>query len=221
MKGLLVKDICLLGEQKKLFIMYLILAVVLGFSMDSTFLVTYFPMIGVFLVLSTISLDHFDNGMAFLMTLPVNGKLYAVEKYVISLLITVSTWACAVALQFVMLGIKKEAFVAADTLAMDLVVIPVLMLVAALMIPMDLKFGTEKGRLVLFVIAGAAFALVMGGKAVLDLIGEKTGVDVPGTIAGLKAQPGGRIAAVVLLITALLLALSVKISIGIMQKKEY
>lgn len=221
MKGLLVKDICLLGEQKKLFIMYLILAVVLGFSMDSTFLVTYFPMIGVFLVLSTISLDNFDNGMAFLMTLPVNGKLYAVEKYVISFLITVGTWACAVALQFVMLGIKKEAFVAADTLAMDLVVIPVLMLVAALMIPMDLKFGTEKGRLVLFVIAGVAFALVMGGKAVLDLIGEKTGVDVPGMIAGLKAQPGGRIAAVVLLITALLLALSVKISIGIMQKKEY
>ena len=221
MKGLLVKDICLLGEQKKLFIMYLILAVVLGFSMDSTFLVTYFPMIGVFLVLSTISLDNFDNGMAFLMTLPVNGKLYAVEKYVISFLITVSTWACAVALQFVMLGIKKETFVAADTLAMDLVVIPVLLLVAALMIPMDLKFGTEKGRLVLFVIAGAAFALVMGGKAVLDLLADKTGIDLAAMIAGLKAQPGGLIAAVVLLITALLLALSIRISIGIMQKKEY
>ena len=108
MKGLLIKDIRLLGQQKKLLFLYAVMAIVLGYSMDSTFLVSYFPMIGVFLVLSTISLDNFDNGMAFLMTLPISGKLYAVEKYVISLLVTAGTWIIAVALQFVMLMIKKE-----------------------------------------------------------------------------------------------------------------
>ncbi|MBR6155946.1 MAG: ABC-2 transporter permease, partial [Lachnospiraceae bacterium] len=172
MKGLLIKDIRLLGQQKKLLFLYAVMAIVLGYSMDSTFLVSYFPMIGVFLVLSTISLDNFDNGMAFLMTLPISGKLYAVEKYVISLLVTAGTWIIAVALQFVMLMIKKEEFVAAEMLGQDLLFLPVLVFIIVLMIPMDLKFGTEKGRMVLFAVFGIAMILLLGGKAIVEFLSK-------------------------------------------------
>ena len=221
MKGLLIKDIRLLEQQKKLLFLYAVMAIVLGYSMDSTFLVSYFPMIGVFLVLSTISLDNFDNGMAFLMTLPISGKLYAVEKYVISLLVTAGTWIIAVALQFVMLMIKKEEFVAAEMLGQDLLFLPVLVFIIVLMIPMDLKFGTEKGRMVLFAVFGIAMILLLGGKAIVEFLSKNAGLDVQGLLGSIKAMPGGAVMAALYGVTIVLLAVSIGISIGIMRKKEY
>lgn len=221
MRGLLIKDIRLLGQQKKLLIMYGVMAMVLGYSMDSSFLVSYFPMIGVFLVLSTIANDNFDNGMAFLMTLPISGKLYAVEKYVISMLVTIGTWICAVVLQFVMLNIKHEEFVVAHQLVQDLMFVPLFFLIISLMIPMDLKFGTEKGRLVLFAIFGIFMVLVLGGKAVVEFLSKNAGLDVQGLLDSIKAMPGGIICAILITAVLFLLVLSIGLSIRIMQKKEY
>lgn len=221
MRGLLIKDIRLLGQQKKLLIMYGAMAVILGYSMDSTFLVSYFPMIGLFLVLSTIANDNFDNGMAFLMTLPISGKLYAAEKYVISILVTIGTWICAVALQFVMLNIKHEEFAVANQLVQDLMFVPLFFLIIGLMIPMDLKFGTEKGRLVLFAIFGIFIVLVLGGKAVVEFLSKNAGLDVQGLLDSIKAMPGGMVCAVLFGVVILLLIVSIVLSIRIMQKKEY
>ena len=55
MKGLLIKDFRILGQQKKLGILYIFVAVMLSMTMDPTFLVSYLPMIGVMLAFSTIS----------------------------------------------------------------------------------------------------------------------------------------------------------------------
>ncbi|MCR4990195.1 MAG: ABC-2 transporter permease [Lachnospiraceae bacterium] len=221
MKGLIIKDFRMLGQQKNLFVIYLVMAIVLGFSMDGTFLVTYFPMIGFFLVLSTISLDNFDNGMAFLMTLPTSGKLYALEKYVIGSVIAIGTWAFATVLQFGMFFIKKEAFVTSEVLSMDLAIIPILLLAIAIMIPIDIKFGTEKGRLVMFVIAGIFFMIFLGGKSILNCIKEQKGVDIQAMVKGIEAAPFATIIAGALLIVSLLLVGSVMLTIRIMEKREY
>ena len=214
MKGLIIKDFRILGQQKNLFVIYLVMAIVLGFSMDGTFLVTYFPLIGFFLVLSTISLDNFDNGMAFLMTLPTSGKLYALEKYVIGSVIAIGTWAFAAVLQFGMFFIKKEAFVTSEVLSMDLAIIPILLLAIAIMIPIDIKFGTEKGRLVMFVITGIFFMIFLGGKAALNYVQENMGLDIQAIINGIKTVPVAALIAGALLIVSLLLAGSIMLTIS-------
>ena len=77
MKGLLIKDIKLLNNQKKQFILLLVMFVFLGFTgiFMPEFIMGYLPFtLGIF-VMSTISYDDFDNGLSFLMTLPVTRNM--------------------------------------------------------------------------------------------------------------------------------------------------
>ncbi|MBR5422248.1 MAG: ABC-2 transporter permease, partial [Lachnospiraceae bacterium] len=214
-------DLRLLGQQKKLGIMYIFLAVFLSFSMDSSFVVSYMPMIALLLVFSTISYDNYDNGMPFLMTLPVNGKAYAVEKYLLASGALILTWIVAVVLQIGTLVVRKEAFSALELLGGDFIGIPIFLIVVALMIPIELKFGTDKGRLVIFAIFGIAMVIVIGGKGLLDFLQQKMGLDLNSVAMQIKALPFGMVIAVVGGISILLLVVSVVISIGIMEKKEY
>ena len=86
MKGLLIKDTKIILNQKRFLILFLFVAVVLSFSMDSSFIVSYIPMIGVIMILSTISYDYHDEGFSFLMTMPIKPGDYAVAKYVFTIL---------------------------------------------------------------------------------------------------------------------------------------
>ena len=61
MKGLLIKDFKILLNQKRFLLMFICLAVILSFSMDSTFVVSYIPMIGLILMISTIAYDYNDD----------------------------------------------------------------------------------------------------------------------------------------------------------------
>ena len=120
-----------------------------------------------------------------------------------------------------MLMIKKEEFVAAEMLGQDLLFLPVLVFIIVLMIPMDLKFGTEKGRMVLFAVFGIAMILLLGGKAIVEFLSKNAGLDVQGLLGSIKAMPGGAVMAALYGVTIVLLAVSIGISIGIMRKKEY
>ena len=72
MKGLFVKDLKLMMLQKNFLL--LILAIVIGmmiFTDDVIFLLGFLSFIVSLFTVSTISYDDFDNGNAFLFTLPI------------------------------------------------------------------------------------------------------------------------------------------------------
>jgi hypothetical protein len=221
MKGLLVKDFRILANQKKLGIMYVIISVILGFSMEPTFIVGYFPMIALFLIMSTISYDEHDNGMTFLMTLPVNGKTYAMEKYVITLIGISATWIFAVGLQIVSVLIQKETTDIAQMLFGDLFMIPVLLFMVTFMIPVELKYGVEKGRVVVFVIAGAVLILFIFGKGILDFLSKNAGLDIHALTTSLQSLPKTGIAITVYVIAITAFMFSMRFSTSIMNRKEY
>ncbi|MCR5250420.1 MAG: ABC-2 transporter permease [Lachnospiraceae bacterium] len=221
MKGLLVKDLSILGQQKKLGVLYLFLAVFLGYSMESSFLVSYFPMIATLLAFTTISYDSFDNGMAFLMTMPGARKNYAGEKYLLSLIVVTASWVFSVVLQIASLMIKKESFVPAELLGQDLLYIPMFLVVCSLMIPVVLKFGSEKGRIILFAIFGGVALILIFGKKIAEFMNVQLGWDVAAVIAGLEQVPAVTVAGVCGAVAVVLLLVSLLISNGIMKKKEY
>ena len=82
MKGLFVKDLKLMMLQKNFLL--LILAIVIGmmiFTDDVIFPLGFLSFIVSLFTVSTISYDDFDNGNAFLFTLPITRNHYVSEVF--------------------------------------------------------------------------------------------------------------------------------------------
>jgi hypothetical protein len=222
MNGLLEKDILILIKQKKLFIIYLASALMLSFAMDSTFVVTYFTMIGSLLVLTTISYDTFDNGMPFLMSLPVDGKTYAKEKFLFALIGLFVSWAAGVAAQFISMLLQHKAIDALDLLSMDIAFVPIFLIIISVMIPINLKYGAEKGRIVLIVICGLVVGVAFLGKKIFsDLIKDTSKIEFEYWLAKISSIPKSAIIIAGFGIASVIFFLAMMISSGIMNKKEY
>lgn len=221
MRGLIEKDIRLLTKQKRFAVIYVFVALMLSFSMDSSFIVSYFSLIGSLLVLSTLSYDSYDNGYPFLMSLPVDAKTYVCAKYAFSILGLSISWAFAVILQFISQLIRNIPIDIGDSLSMDLAFFPVFILIIALMIPLNLKFGPEKSRIVLIVIFGLVMAVALLGQKILDSLTLDLHIDLESLLAGLNTTPKGIVIGAGLAAGILVLILSLWISIKVMENKEY
>ena len=94
MKGLFVKDIELMKQQKQFFILVVVMGVILNLtgSGSVSFATGYFTFVTAIFAITTISYDEFDNGLAFLMTLPVTRKQYVAEKYLLGAGLTAAAW---------------------------------------------------------------------------------------------------------------------------------
>lgn len=222
MRGLLVKDILILAKQKKLFIIYLASAVMLSFAMDTSFVVSYFSMIGALLVLTTISYDTFDNGLPFLMSLPVDAKTYAKEKFAFALIGLSTSWAAGVAAQLFSLVLQKKSFDLMDLVSMDLAFLPVFLLIISIMIPINLKFGSEKGRIIMIVLIALGIGIAFLGKKLLSILIKNPNVtDVEYLISKFASIPQSVIVLVAFGISLLSFFICLLISIRIMAKKEF
>lgn len=81
MWGLFEKDLRMIMQRKKVFIIFVLLAVFIGYSQVSPeFVLGYIPMLTIIVIVGTISYDEYDNGYRFLMTLPIDAKMYVLEN---------------------------------------------------------------------------------------------------------------------------------------------
>ncbi len=219
MKGLFIKDIRLIVNQKRFLILYLAVALILSFSMDSSFIVSYVPMMAMLLVLSTISYDYNDNGMSFIMTLPNKPGDYAVEKYIFSASGVTFMWLVSMVLQFVSFMIQKTEYVLSEVILTDALMLPMFLLIIAIMIPIELKYSPEKGRTVLFIIFGIVMIAVIAGKGLVEKIGGA------GDVMELfvKLQNMSPVVLIIAAYAVCLIALSISMvsTIRIMQNKEF
>jgi len=214
MAGLFEKDIRLLLRRKQMLVLFLALAVVLGFTQEGTFILGYLPFLGMTLTISTISYDEIDNGYTFLMTLPIDTKTYVKEKYLLCLSVTFISWIFAVVLYFVSKYFRESSTVIANEIPMIISFLPVMVLAMAIMIPTQLKFGAEKSRIVLFIIFGIT--------AILSFLFEKViGTErINHMLIKLENINDAVIGVSVVLFVILAAAISYVISCKVMQNKE-
>ena len=217
MKGLLVKDFKLMKGQKNFYFIMIAVAVIMAVFFDNpSFMIGFLSFVMSLFTLSTISYDEFDNGNAFLFTLPVSRTNYAVEKYCLALLLGGGAWVLSTILATVSAVIKETAAVS-DIAMTAVTIIPVLVVVQAVMIPFQLKFGGDKARIALIVAFGLLFVVgIMIVKAA-----EMFGINIAGIIDDLPLVRMGVIVTVLIATAAILLLVSMKISIAIMKKKEF
>ena len=221
MKGLLIKDVKILLNQKKFMLMFILVAVFLSFSMDYSFMVSYIPMIGLILVLSSISYDYNDDGFSFLMTLPIKPGDYAVAKYVFSVLGVTVFWLISIVLQFVSLFVQKEPYVLSELLVVDVSMLAMFLLIIAILLPIDIKFSPEKVRVIMFIIFGIIMALVVGGKAVLGMLADKMGLDLFSGPNPFESVSPALFIIGLFAIGIIALSISMTYSIRVMQKREF
>lgn len=216
MLGLMEKDMRLTLARKQTVLIFLAAALVMGILEDSSFMIGYLTMLATILAVGTISYDEFDNGLAFLMTLPFDRKTYVREKYLFSLFMTASAWCVGAALYCGGSLLRHNAAILAAELPVLAAFIPALYLNAAIMIPLRLKYGSEKSSIVLFLIFGIIAILIFGAN---QLFGGAN------RLAGAAEALGGVSPAAVLPALAAVSApaayASYRWSMRIMEKKEF
>lgn len=217
MKGLFIKDLRLMKNQRNFLItlalMFLVLIVT---GVDASFFMGYVPFLLLIVTMSTITYDEQDNSMGFLMALPVSRQTYVLEKYLLSASFGVGGFAVT----FVMFLITEKAEGSSMTFENYLLIfmgfLVFVILFLSLMIPIQLKFGSEKGRMVLFAIFFGIIGLVYLVNKVLTV--DFTQTAFYQTITQL---PMGILMAMALVLFVIFVFISAKISLGVMKKKEF
>lgn len=218
MKGLLVKDFRLMKGQKNfLVLLFIMIAFVFISGMDASFFMGYLPFLFMIAAMSTITYDEFDNSMAFLMVLPISRKLYVQEKYLFGGLLGFTGLASAFVLFLVSEINKGSSMTFTQYVLLFLCFLAFVILFLCLMIPIQLKFGSEKGRIVLFII----FFGIIGIVYLVSKITDKLPAQVMEVFREIQKLPFGILAALAVGIYILALFISLKISLGIMEKKEW
>lgn len=217
MKGLLVKDLRLVLQQKKFFVLLLFLAIMLNFNSDGTFAIGYLTGVGSIFVLSSITYDEYDNGYLFLMTLPIMKKSFAVEKYVFGIIINICAWTTGFLISLIFIIYKGGGFSPLDLLTESIIFIPVFSILISILLPLQLKFGYEKGKIAM-VIAFAIIALV----SVLCIKGLLViGIDIEAYYNSLSGLHAALVDLIAFVTAAAAAAISCAASIRIMEKREF
>ena len=234
MKGLLIKDIGYMTLSKRLYgIMLLMVIMVLlvrgGGSSDESmmsFMSTYIGIVFGIQVLTTISLDEMNGGLAYILAMPVNRKMYVYSKYLYALFSTIAgvLIGFAVSLVFAAFGPKGLSEIeCTDAMLGMLAVIGITAIIEVVMIPIQFKFGSDNGKIVLFIIV--AFTIL--GTFAAKRIGEEIGIDNPvDTLIGRVAEISNTIGiagiiAAGIAIVGILMWISIVISNRIVEGKEF
>ena len=217
MKGLLEKDLRLMLSRKQSILIFIVASLFVAFTMDGSFVVSYLTMLFTVIAISTLSYDEYDNGFAFLMTLPFSRKTYVREKYIFTLLAEITAWVISVIFYYVVnmiKGVRIDLLTEAPVLLMYL---PLLFLMACMMLPIQFRFGAEKSRTAYFIVIGGLAVLLF---IVFKLIGSGDGsIDIIETALSFLLSPVGIIT--VTAIFLILVAVSYLLSVRIMEKKEF
>ena len=213
MKGLLTKDFALFFQRKRTFLFLAVWAIVMCFALnDGSFAIGWMTIIASFFAVSSITYDEYDNCYPFLMSFPVTGKIYALEKYLFGFICGMGAWVYAVIIYFIYGAVTGSIGSLQEELASVAVFIPVFMLLIDISLPLNIKYGTEKGRIAIFVIWGVLFV----GFFLLTKV-----LKMEISMAWLKDLNLTLLVPALLAFIAVLTVVSIAISVGAMTKKEF
>lgn len=217
MAGLLEKDIRLLLHLKQALVIFPVIAIFMAATNNGISVMCYLTVMIAILSITTASYDEMDNGYAFIMSMPVDSRMYVREKYLFCNGISLTVWAFSVIFYIVVGLVKGTQNIISDEIIMEMVLIPVFVIMISLMLPIQLKFGLEKSRVAIFglfgIIAGLVFLVARAVKA--------SGADVDKLINKIMGLSDKMIVAALFVVAAVIVIISYKCSVAIMKKKEF
>lgn len=218
MKGLYIKDFKLMMNQKMFFIV--IAAISIFFTITQTnifFVISYATFVAETFVVSSISYDEFNNGNAFLFTLPVTRTGYVKEKYLFATTLAIGAWLVTTILSIVFVLIQGTEVVILEWFLTAAMILLVALMMVLIIIPVQLRFGQNRGNVAMLLVMGGAFAIGYLAVSVLS----NFGIDVFALIDALSMIGLSGLMMILLLIVAIAGVISYLISCKIMAKKEF
>lgn len=202
MKGLLIKDCLLLKNIRKVFLFMILSACFCSLAMqDKNFIGGYLMVFFGTVCLSSISYDEMDQGNLTIFSFPIERKTYVQEKYVYGLLLLLS--ALLLSTLFLLPWFSWES------IASNMIMFGIGLLFLAVSLPFQLKYGHEKGRLVMLLV----LMILAGGLVVIDMNGSlKQWLETSSLVLDALIYFGFVVFAYII---------SLRISISIMEKKEF
>ena len=220
MKGLLIKDFQLSLLNIRMLVIICVVSIFITSSStgSAAFVISYVTIIFFMFVLTSISYDEMDHSISFLFTLPISRKTYVREKYIFSLICGMIGLVFSTAVCMVVGAVKNVNLIEPDMIPAALGIYLTLLFIVALMLPIQLKFGGDNGRIALFIVFGVIVAAIFIGSKILEhfniheadiikfldlLLSSNTALAIPGFI----------------LLVLAALGISYKISLNIMEHK--
>lgn len=217
MKGLLIKDFKLMRAQKNFFLVIAAISLVIAIiSQDNAFSIGFLGFIGSLFTLSTISYDEFDNGNAFLFALPVTRKSYVLEKYAFGIIAGIVSLLIGTVISVITVAVRDAGLLGA-VLMTACTIFPAIILILSLMLPFQLKFGGEMGRIAIIAVIGIISVVGILLKKVIEFMG----IDMNLLLNKIPRLGTQIYILLFVLVSFIALAISCKISVAIMGKKEF
>ena len=158
MKGLLVKDFLLMIKSKKVILFMLFIGIIGGIN-DISFATGYILMVLAILSLSTISYDEANHGLNTLFTLPISKSDYVKEKYLFAGILLLIGLIVSMIMWYITAVIKTGNIAWDDWMSCCIGGVTAGLMMVAVALPAQLKFGPERGRIALVTIVLLAVAL--------------------------------------------------------------
>ena len=160
MKGLLIKDYKLMLGQKSFLGMAALMAVLyLIIYKDPIVAVVFITVMCTMFTISTLSYDEYENGSAFLFTLPITKKDYVKEKYLFAGILLLIGLIVSMIMWYITAVIKTGNIAWDDWMSCCIGGVTAGLMMVAVALPAQLKFGPERGRIALVTIVLLAVAL--------------------------------------------------------------
>lgn len=217
MKGLLVKDLCYLKNQRSFIVGIFLISLLLGMTQkgNSVFVIAYCVFIGAMLALGTCTTDEQNSGFAFLFSLPISRKTYALEKILLLVLICILSAILGIGVQIVV-GLVRHSLDFGMYFACAGIILWIYALFFSFLLPAQLKYGAERSRIITFLAIGLFFAFIavaatlmsIETTSLLNLVNRFVALPVP-VIVGIGAFT-----------SFCVLALSYRVSVRLLMKKD-
>lgn len=220
MKGLWIKDLKLIGQQKTTMIVIILVGMFLTIQgATSSYAIGYISILSFTLTMGTISYDEFDHGMSFLLTLPVSRKLYVGEKYLLGLAGAVVALLAAVLMAFAAGTIKGTGISIIETLGESYAMLCFTLIMMAVILPLKLKYGPEKERIILLTMVATVFGVMYALSRIKTYFYPDLNIDE--MLIGFLQVWGNAVLLLPFLLVLAFVGISYQISLRIMERKEF
>ena len=162
MSGLLMKDLELIKINMKTYLTVFLIGLIylVAHENGSTFFVAYATFVSIGVSVGIISYDGYHHGMRFLMTLPITKEQYVQLKYLLSFCFAVLVSVASLLLGIIRIQISGNQKVE-DLLISTGVALVISGIILCGMIPLRLKYETEKSRIVMVAVVAVIFLVLL------------------------------------------------------------
>lgn len=218
MKGLLIKDFKLMKNNAMFLVLIIVISIGCAAGMKNPFFALGYAtaLVSIFSV-NTIAYDEYDNGMPYLLSLPVSKKLYVKEKYVFAIMISVIGLTIATLISVGVSLFMKEQYEIKEWFGILALSLFFVILIQGVILPVRMKFDSEKHKMAMLAVVGAMAAV---GGAVYGIT-KVCGIDLEAVLDKVLIEKTWISFGVVILLGVCMMLISYKLSVRFMEKREF